>query len=255
MIKLVLVDTREGSPTRNAVNEFFIGDAQPDAGAGAEARVSRLEVHQPRAVAGRQRPRRAVQPRRSRRAAARAARHPRLRLDRARMVEVLVTGGAGFIGSNFVRYALAAHPDWQVTTLDKLTYAGTAREPRRAARPPAAPLREGRRRRRRRRRAARAGIGHRRALRGRDARRSVDPERRRVHHDRRLSGPSSCSRPRVRRRTCGGSSRSRPTRSTAASPRVRAARPTSCGRATRTRRARPAPIGSPTATGRRTRCR
>ena len=40
------------------------------------------------------------------------------------MVEVLVTGGAGFIGSNFVRYALGAHPDWRVTTLDKLTYAG-----------------------------------------------------------------------------------------------------------------------------------
>jgi dTDP-glucose 4,6-dehydratase len=40
------------------------------------------------------------------------------------MVNVLVTGGAGFIGSNFVRYALAAHADWQVTTLDKLTYAG-----------------------------------------------------------------------------------------------------------------------------------
>ena len=40
------------------------------------------------------------------------------------MVEVLVTGGAGFIGSNFVRHALASHPDWQVTTLDKLTYAG-----------------------------------------------------------------------------------------------------------------------------------
>jgi dTDP-glucose 4,6-dehydratase len=40
------------------------------------------------------------------------------------MMEVLVTGGAGFIGSNFVRYALAAHPDWRVTTLDKLTYAG-----------------------------------------------------------------------------------------------------------------------------------
>jgi dTDP-glucose 4,6-dehydratase len=38
--------------------------------------------------------------------------------------EVLVTGGAGFIGSNFVRYALAAHDDWRVTTLDKLTYAG-----------------------------------------------------------------------------------------------------------------------------------
>lgn len=40
------------------------------------------------------------------------------------MVEVLVTGGAGFIGSQFVRSALAAHPDWRVTTLDKLTYAG-----------------------------------------------------------------------------------------------------------------------------------
>ena len=40
------------------------------------------------------------------------------------MVKVLVTGGAGFIGSNFVRHALAAHADWQVTTLDKLTYAG-----------------------------------------------------------------------------------------------------------------------------------
>ena len=40
------------------------------------------------------------------------------------MVEVLVTGGAGFIGGNFVRYALGTRPDWRVTTLDKLTYAG-----------------------------------------------------------------------------------------------------------------------------------
>ena len=40
------------------------------------------------------------------------------------MVNVLVTGGAGFIGSNFVRHAIATHPDWHVTTLDKLTYAG-----------------------------------------------------------------------------------------------------------------------------------
>ena len=40
------------------------------------------------------------------------------------MVNVLVTGGAGFIGSNFVRYALRQHPDWRITTLDKLTYAG-----------------------------------------------------------------------------------------------------------------------------------
>ena len=41
-----------------------------------------------------------------------------------RAKRVLVTGGAGFIGSNFVHYALATHQDWQVTTLDKLTYAG-----------------------------------------------------------------------------------------------------------------------------------
>jgi dTDP-glucose 4,6-dehydratase len=40
------------------------------------------------------------------------------------MVNVIVTGGAGFIGSNFVRYALGVHPDWHITTLDKLTYAG-----------------------------------------------------------------------------------------------------------------------------------
>jgi len=39
-------------------------------------------------------------------------------------VQVLVTGGAGFIGSNFVHYALEAHPDWEIVNLDKLTYAG-----------------------------------------------------------------------------------------------------------------------------------
>jgi len=39
-------------------------------------------------------------------------------------LKLLVTGGAGFIGSNFVRYVLRQHPDWEVTNLDKLTYAG-----------------------------------------------------------------------------------------------------------------------------------
>ncbi len=38
--------------------------------------------------------------------------------------EYLVTGGAGFIGSNFIRYVLASEPDAQVTNLDLLTYAG-----------------------------------------------------------------------------------------------------------------------------------
>jgi len=35
-----------------------------------------------------------------------------------------VTGGAGFIGSNYVRHLLATDPDAQVTNFDKLTYAG-----------------------------------------------------------------------------------------------------------------------------------
>lgn len=37
---------------------------------------------------------------------------------------VVVTGGAGFIGTNYVRYASQNHPDWQIVVLDKLTYAG-----------------------------------------------------------------------------------------------------------------------------------
>ncbi|MCS7055396.1 MAG: dTDP-glucose 4,6-dehydratase [Thermoflexales bacterium] len=40
------------------------------------------------------------------------------------MKNVMITGGAGFIGSNYVRYALEAHPDWHILVLDKLTYAG-----------------------------------------------------------------------------------------------------------------------------------
>src|SRR3712207_7122206 len=37
---------------------------------------------------------------------------------------VLVTGGAGFIGSNLVRYLLAAEPELRVVNVDLLTYAG-----------------------------------------------------------------------------------------------------------------------------------
>jgi dTDP-glucose 4,6-dehydratase len=39
-------------------------------------------------------------------------------------LRLLVTGGAGFIGSNFIRYFLRAHPQSYVVNLDKLTYAG-----------------------------------------------------------------------------------------------------------------------------------
>lgn len=40
------------------------------------------------------------------------------------MKTLLVTGGAGFIGSNFVIYMSAKHPDYKIINLDKLTYAG-----------------------------------------------------------------------------------------------------------------------------------
>lgn len=39
-------------------------------------------------------------------------------------MRILVTGGAGFMGSNFIRYVLAKYPDYEVINLDKLTYAG-----------------------------------------------------------------------------------------------------------------------------------
>jgi len=40
------------------------------------------------------------------------------------MKNLLVTGGAGFIGSNFVRYMLEKYPDYSILVFDKLTYAG-----------------------------------------------------------------------------------------------------------------------------------
>ncbi|MBP3809940.1 MAG: dTDP-glucose 4,6-dehydratase [Clostridiales bacterium] len=39
-------------------------------------------------------------------------------------MNIIVTGGAGFIGSNFVFHMLKAHPDYRIICLDKLTYAG-----------------------------------------------------------------------------------------------------------------------------------
>ncbi len=40
------------------------------------------------------------------------------------MKNILVTGGAGFIGSNFINYVLGEHKDYRIINLDKLTYAG-----------------------------------------------------------------------------------------------------------------------------------
>ena len=37
-------------------------------------------------------------------------------------MRLLVTGGMGFIGSNFIRYVLEKHKDWEVINLDKLGY-------------------------------------------------------------------------------------------------------------------------------------
>jgi len=39
-------------------------------------------------------------------------------------MRLLVTGGCGFIGTNFIRQVLKTHPDWEVVNLDALTYAG-----------------------------------------------------------------------------------------------------------------------------------
>ena len=40
------------------------------------------------------------------------------------MKSILLTGGAGFIGTNFIRHSLASKPDWRIVNLDALTYAG-----------------------------------------------------------------------------------------------------------------------------------
>ena len=46
-------------------------------------------------------------------------------------MRLLVCGGAGFIGSAFVRRMLAKHPDWEIVCFDKLTYAGNLENLRR----------------------------------------------------------------------------------------------------------------------------
>lgn len=43
------------------------------------------------------------------------------------MKRILVTGGAGFIGANYLEYMTSMHPDWMFVNLDALTYAGSLR--------------------------------------------------------------------------------------------------------------------------------
>jgi dTDP-glucose 4,6-dehydratase len=40
------------------------------------------------------------------------------------MKNILVTGGAGFIGANFIQHTLSHHPNISITNLDALTYSG-----------------------------------------------------------------------------------------------------------------------------------
>ena len=40
------------------------------------------------------------------------------------MKNILITGAAGFIGSNFVEFMVNKHPDYNIIVYDKLTYAG-----------------------------------------------------------------------------------------------------------------------------------
>lgn len=42
-------------------------------------------------------------------------------------MKIMITGGAGFIGSNFIYYMLSAHPEYRLVCLDSLTYAGNLR--------------------------------------------------------------------------------------------------------------------------------
>ena len=44
--------------------------------------------------------------------------------EKLMFMKILVTGGAGFIGSNFIRYILGSYKNYQIINLDKLTYAG-----------------------------------------------------------------------------------------------------------------------------------
>ena len=47
-----------------------------------------------------------------------------IKKDEEIRMTIIVTGGAGFIGSNFVFHMLEKYPDYRIVCVDKLTYAG-----------------------------------------------------------------------------------------------------------------------------------
>ena len=105
-------------------------------------------------------------------------------------MKLLVTGGAGFIGSNFIRHVLTEHADDRIVNLDKLTYAGNPANLADLERDPRYSLRARRHLRRQagaRRR--RAGVRRGGQLRRRDPRGPLDPGPRRASPHRRPRRP------------------------------------------------------------------
>ena len=162
--------------------------------------------------------------RRPRPAVAAARRPPHLRTPPCKL---FVTGGAGFIGSNYVRCVLA-NTDDEVTVFDALTYAGNLDNLRDLDDDPRFRFVQGRHLRPRRRRRGDGRPRRGRALRGREPRRPLD----------RRAPTSSCA-PTATAPTCcatspagsasSASCTSPPTRSTARSRRARSPRPTALG--------------------------
>ena len=255
MIKLVLIDTRDGSPTKGAVNEFFIGTEQR-----LLVQIPALVYHGWKCISTEMslvvnvptEPYQYADPDEYR---LDAARHAALRLDATRWLKCSSPAAPVSSAATSSATRSRTHPDWRVTTLDKLTYAGRREnlhdvmdDPRHAFvhgdicdAPLAGPLVE--------------RVEHRRALRRRDARRSLDHGGRRLHPTD-VEGTfvlleAARRAPALRRFVQISTDEVYGSVPEGASTETRRA----AAAQSRTRRARRAPIGWPTATWRPTTCR